>query len=268
MNDIVNFNINYEEDAPMISGRELYDVLEIKTPYTMWFDRMVEYGFSEGVDYLTILLNRADGRAGKPKTDHNLSISMAKEICMIQRSDIGKKCRLYFLELEKKWNSPDAIMARALAMSQQALDTIREENAQLMLALEAATNTIDDQKELIEEMTPKSEYHDRVWNNPGDMTTTQIAKDYGWSAQQMNKYLQEKKVQFPKGHVWNVYQKYAALGLTHTMTEPVTDGAEIRSISRTRWTPRGRIFIYEMLKSDGILPLCEQSTQLTIYDRK
>ena len=68
-----------------VSGRELHAALEVRTQYSIWFDRMCEYGFSEGIDYYSFLNNRSDGLAGKPRTDHQLTIDMAKELCMIQR---------------------------------------------------------------------------------------------------------------------------------------------------------------------------------------
>ena len=96
--------VKYDKEYnPTVSGRDLHSVLKIETPYTIWFQRMIEYGFSDGTDYVTFLLDRSDGRAGKPRTDHQLSIDMAKQICMIQRSPEGRQYREYFLEVEKKW---------------------------------------------------------------------------------------------------------------------------------------------------------------------
>ena len=93
MNELVK--ISYENERPTVLGRDLHEALEINTEYRHWFPRMCEYGFEEGRDYRSFLTDRVDGLAGKPRTDHQLSIDMAKEICMIQRSEIGKKCREY-----------------------------------------------------------------------------------------------------------------------------------------------------------------------------
>lgn len=110
--------IHYENaDRPTVSGRELWEALEVKTDYPHWFDRMTEYGFSEGKDYQTFLSDRVDGKAGKPRTDHQLTIPMAKELCMLQRTDKDKQMRQYFIAVEEQWNSPEAIMARALQLS-------------------------------------------------------------------------------------------------------------------------------------------------------
>ncbi len=114
--------ITYDSDRPTVSGRALHDALEVNTRYNDWFPRMTEYGFSEGTDYYSILSNRSDGKAGKPRTDHQLTLDMAKELCMIQRTERGKACRQYFLAVERQWNSPEAVMARALQMANRKLE--------------------------------------------------------------------------------------------------------------------------------------------------
>ena len=97
MNELIK--VNYENvDRPTVSGRELWEALEVKTDYPHWFERMTEYGFSGGKDYQTFLSDRVDGKAGKPRTDHQLTIPMAKELCMLQRTDKGKQMRQYTRE--------------------------------------------------------------------------------------------------------------------------------------------------------------------------
>jgi phage anti-repressor protein len=111
MNELIQNN--YENEKPTVSGRELHAFLEVETPYHKWFPRMCEYGFAEGKSYWTFLSDRSDGLPGKQPTDHALTISMAKEICMLQRSSKGKECREYFIVCEEAWNSPEKIMERA-----------------------------------------------------------------------------------------------------------------------------------------------------------
>lgn len=130
MNELIR--INYEAaDRPTVMGRELHEALGIGTEYAKWFDRMCEYGFSENEDYSPILTNRSDGKAGKPKTDHQLTIPMAKEICMLQRTEKGKQFRQYFIKVEEAWNSPEMVMGRALKLAEQKLDEIRTQNFML-----------------------------------------------------------------------------------------------------------------------------------------
>jgi phage anti-repressor protein len=117
MNELIC--INYESETPTVNGRELHAALGVDTEYVKWFMRMCEYGFTEGKSYSTILTNRSDGLPGKPRTDHTLTIPMAKELCMLQRSEKGKEFRQYFISVEEAWNSPDKIMERALQIAHQ-----------------------------------------------------------------------------------------------------------------------------------------------------
>ena len=120
MNELA-IKVNYESDKPTVSGRELHEKLGIKTAYKDWFPRMCEYGFTEGEDFCSFLSGSTGGR---PATEHQLTIEMAKQICMIQRTEIGKQYREYFIELEKKWNSPELVMARALKMANQQIERV------------------------------------------------------------------------------------------------------------------------------------------------
>jgi len=122
MNDLVK--INYDNDRLTVMGRDLHEGLEIKTPYTQWFDRMKEYGFNENTDYILVSQKCETNNPKNPYTtiaDHQITIDMAKEICMIQRSEKGKQYRQYFLQLEKDWNSPEKVMARALQIADKKI---------------------------------------------------------------------------------------------------------------------------------------------------
>ena len=108
-------------------------------------------------------------------------------------------------------------------------------------------------------MKPKASYYDVVLNCKDLVAISVIAKDYGWSAKKMNKYLHKKGVQFKQGDIWLLYQDYAELGYTSTKTHSYNgnDGT-IHTKPHTYWTQKGRLFIYDRLKSDGIVPLIEQ----------
>jgi anti-repressor protein len=116
MNEIINITLN-DNHEPVVSGRQLHEALGVKTPYSMWFDRMVEYGFTENQDFLLNNFVKQTGRGGHNKVDHVIKLDMAKEIAMIQRTARGKKVRQYFIQVEKDFNSPEKIMARALLMA-------------------------------------------------------------------------------------------------------------------------------------------------------
>lgn len=127
MNELIK--INYESDRPTVLARDLHEFLEAETPFHKWFPRMCEYGFTEDEDYRTFLSNRSDGLPGKPRQDAQLTIDMAKEICMLQRNEKGKQARQYFLQLEREWNSPEAVMSRALRMAEERLERFKAINA-------------------------------------------------------------------------------------------------------------------------------------------
>ena len=118
MNELINITLN-DSQEPVVSGRQLHEALEVKTPYSMWFDRMIEYGFTENQDFLLNNFVKQTGRGGHNKVDHVIKLDMAKEIAMIQRTERGKQVRQYFIQVEKDFNSPEKIMARALLMADQ-----------------------------------------------------------------------------------------------------------------------------------------------------
>lgn len=113
MNELINITVN-DNHEPVVSGRDLHKVLEIKTAYKDWFPRMAEYGFEEGQDFSSFLSKSTGGR---PSQDHILKLDMAKEIAMLQRNEKSKEVRKYFIQVEKDFNSPEKIMARALLMA-------------------------------------------------------------------------------------------------------------------------------------------------------
>ena len=122
MNELIK--VTYDNDRPAVSARDLHEFLEVGSEYSHWFKRMCEYGFTEGQDYSPFLTNRVDGLSGKPRQDAILTIDMAKELCMLQRNEKGKQARQYFIQLEKDWNSPEKVMARALQIANKKLQVL------------------------------------------------------------------------------------------------------------------------------------------------
>ena len=119
MNEVIKVTVN-ENHEPIVSGRQLYEALGVKTRYNDWFNRMTEYGFIENQDYLAITQKRVTAQGNSTnQVDHIIKLDMAKEIAMIQRTDKGKEVRQYFIQVEKDFNSPEKIMARALLMADQ-----------------------------------------------------------------------------------------------------------------------------------------------------
>lgn len=157
MNEIIN--INYNEEQPTVLGRELHKTLGVKTAYKDWFPRMCEYGFSEGKDFCSFL---SESTGGRPSTDHQLTIPMAKEICMLQRSDKGKEFRQYFLKIEEQWNTPELVMARALKLAHRKIDEITTVNLRLT--------------EKIERDKPNVEFAETLLNTAETITIGDLAK--------------------------------------------------------------------------------------------
>ena len=241
MNELIK--VAYDNDRPTVSGRELHEFLEVKTAYKDWFPRMVEYGFTNGVDFCSIL---SESTGGRPATDHQLTIDMAKELCMIQRTEKGKQARQYFLQLERDWNSPEKVMARALKIADKKILYLESENAR--------------QKQLIGELKPKADYVDTILRNKGLVTITQISKDYGMSGRAMNKLLAEMGIQYKQSGQWLLYSQYHDKGYTHSETINITRSDGRPDITmETKWTQKGRLYLYERLKKESILPLIEQA---------
>lgn len=243
--------ISYDNpERPTVSGRELHDFLKIETPYAKWFGRMTEYGFTEGEDYAEVLdKNVQNPLGGRPSTDHQLTIPMAKELCMIQRNERGKQARQYFLAVEAQWNSPEAVMRRAVLIAQKQNDQLKAVNKQLL-----AENN---------DLKPDAEYARAVCVGKNCRTTTTLAKDYGLSAEKLNSILHGLKIQYKTSDgQWVLYAKYCGKGYTKnrksTPFQHKSTG-EWDTKNTTVWTEAGQRFIYEQLKAVGMLPSVERS---------
>ena len=164
MNELLK--INYEAEQPTVSARDLHEALEINTRFNDWFSRMAEYGFENGVDF-NLLKNekvRLEGNREVKRDimDYQISVDMAKQICMIQRSEKGKQYRQYFIDLEKAWNPPEQIFARALKMADQKIEKLKETNAGLL--------------EDVERMRPKEIFADAVKASTSSILIGDLAK--------------------------------------------------------------------------------------------
>ncbi len=244
MQELIKIEVS-ENQEPIVNGRELHDVLGVETPYRIWFPRMCEYGFVENVDFISLEQNCTKPQGGRPETNHAIKLDMAKEIAMIQRNEQGKKVRQYFIQVEKDFNSPEKIMARALKIAEGKLNILQLENSQ--------------QKQIIGELKPKADYLDTILQNKGLVTITAIAKDYGMSGEKLNEKLHELGVQYNQSKQWFLYSKYHNQGYTHSETIDLThkDGTKFVKMN-TKWTQKGRLFLYELLKKNGIVPTIER----------
>lgn len=226
MKDLIQ--IHYDNaDRPTVSGRELHKALGVETPYTTWVKRMCEYGFSENVDFATCFpnLESENQHGGHNKIDHQLTIPMAKELCMLQRTDKGKQMRQYFIAVEEQWNSPDAIMARALQLSNAKLKEMQ---------ITVSALTVENQI-----MKPKAEYFDELVDRNLLTGIRETAGELGVKQNQFVAFLLEKK-----------YMYRDKKGRLTTYAKPLADGLFERKEcvnEKTQWkgtqdlvTPKGR----------------------------
>ena len=153
--------VNYDMDHPTVSARDLHDGLEIGTRFNDWFPRIVEYGFSEGKDFYS-KMSKTSESGGRPSIDYEITVDMAKQICMVQRSEKGRQYRQYFLDLEKAWNTPEQVFARALKMADKTIDKLKGENAVLL--------------EDVQRMKPKEIFADAVATSHTSILIGDLAK--------------------------------------------------------------------------------------------
>ena len=230
-----------DKGISVVSGRELHDFLEVTERYSSWFSRMTKYGFEESVDYVGCKVFKT--LAKQELQDHALTLDMAKEISMIQRTEKGKQARQYFIDVEK-------------AYKQQA------EQPQYKLPQNYSEALIELAKEVKknEALQSKADKYDRYLSNKGLITITEIAKEYGMSGAKLNQFLHEKGVIYKRGSKWFIYQKYANERYV---------GYEIHLPEGRRslkWTPEGEMFIRELLENNNIKPVLEQPQQLTVQE--
>lgn len=238
MNDLVKVNF----DTQTVSARELHEKLNIGTRFNDWFPRMTEYGFAEGTDFYSKMSKTENG--GRPSTDYEISVDMAKQICMIQRTPKGKAVRQYLIDLEKAWNTPERVMARALKIANQSIENLKTQNSAL------ATDN--------ERMRPKEVFADAVATSHTSILIGDLAKLLKQNGVEMgqkrlfawmrdNGYLIKRK-----GTDWNMpTQKSMELGLFEvkesTLNNP--DGS-VRINKTTKVTGKGQQYFINKFLGD------------------
>lgn len=261
MNDLRIFNQDvipvYTTDTGnrVVIGRELHERLNITSPYTTWFSRMCEYGFEEDKDYFLLQkCNKIQDVKGRPKGNHILTLDMAEHIAMIQRTPQGFEIRQKLIELDRAVNQGK--MTSNLPTGEELI----------ALALVEAQKVLNKQSKEIEELKPKAEYFDKIMESKALVNIEQIAQDYGMTAQKMNQLLHELKIQYKRDSgQWILYSNYKNKGYVHSKTIGFThkDGKPDFKM-HTKWTQRGRVFLYNILKDNGILPVIERDLKVVI----
>lgn len=223
-----------------VSARELHRFLEVTERFSNWFERQLQYGFIESVDYQGCEVFNT--LANQTLTDYALTIDTAKEISMLQRSEKGKQARRYFIECEKLAQNPVSNLSK-IDLAQMVIESEREkERLQIQNQL---------QSEELQKQAPKVAYYEEVLQSQSTYNTNQIAKELGTSAITLNKKLRDLGVQYKQGGTWLLYHKYQNKGYTKTQTYPFVDSnGNTQTSMQTVWTEEGRLFIHKILKQE------------------
>lgn len=239
MNEIQNVEETFVEFAPSgnleVSCRYLHMMLEVKTPYHKWVPRMIEYGFVEGADFRVTDKNVHNSNGGRQKmTDHILTLSMAKEIAMLQRNEIGQQIRRKLIQIEEEWNAPDKVMARALLMADRKIKALEE-------------------KERLN--APKVAYADYATASKDSVLIRDFAHGLPKEGIKMGEHqlyatLVKHKVLIKKSNGYDIYQRYANLGYFERPPRALpTSAGQAPKIRFTVYiTAKGQVWLLNKLK--------------------
>ena len=219
MNAVELFKINYDADRITLSARDLHEFLEVETPFKKWFGRMAEYGFQKNIDYREVMDKIVhNSQGGRPSTDYEITLDMAKEIAMIQRNEKGKVARQYFIEIEKQWNSPERVIARGYVEAKKQLDTLNQK---------------------VIEMQPKVDYFDNLVDRNLLTSLRDTAKELKIGQKLFNnKLLEDGYLYRDQKNKLKPYQKYLDKGLFELkeFTSKYNNHADVQTLV----TPKGR----------------------------
>ena len=231
--------VDVKNNQQVLSARDLYNGLEIAQRFSRWVDNNFDI-FEEGIDFYKCTSSTVvNNGAVREIDDYIITIDMAKQLAMMVRNDNGKRYRKYFLKLEEKWNDPQEVVKRGY-------EILQDENIQLKL----------ENKKL----KPKATYFDQIMASKSLMITTTIAKDYGMSAKAFNDLLKKLKIQYKLGGIWYLYSEYQDNGWVSSSTRMI-DG---KPRTLTKWTQKGRVGLYNLLKAHDIVPMIEKLDITTV----
>lgn len=226
-----------------VSARELHDFLEVRTSFKDWIARRIEdFDFKEGSDFCSFL---SESSGGRPAKEYALSISMAKELCMVERNEKGKQARLYFIECEK--------IAKQKTQPIAIPQTLPE-------ALRLAADLAEKNQKLLEEQkvnAPKVDFCDQVVADNGSMTITKAAKVIGYPPRKFKDYIRQigwlyANADTPMQHV--ITSGYMVLRYAHWTDN---DGNYVEK-PYAHITAKGMFVIYQRMRKEGLIEKNEQ----------
>lgn len=229
MNELIK--ITNHGDRQTTSARDLWEFLG--KPYgkfTDWFNQYKSYGFTENEDYRSISEISEKPSGGRPAQDYEITLDMAKELAMLQKTDKGKQARHYFIEAEKRYKATLPDIETMIA------------NPDIIIRL-ATTVKEERQKRLQAEQTNAILMHVNK-----TYTATEIAKELGFkSATALNRDLGKRRVQYKQNDTWVLYSNHANRGYTEIKQEVLDNG---KVIYHRRWTQLGRKFLLDLYKEE------------------
>lgn len=246
MNELIK--INYDTEQPTVSARELHKALAIEKRFSAWFETNSQ-GFVEGEDFTSVLVGTEvpnnGGYQHRELQDYELSVDMAKHICLMSRTEKGKQCRQYLIDLEKAWNTPEQIMSRALKIADRTIEKLKSENAVL---------TKD-----VGRMKPKEVFADAVATSNQSILIGQLAKILRQNGIQMGQnrlfqWMRDNGYLMRSGSSYNMpMQRYVEQGLFEIKESTVAnpDGS-IRNTLTPKVTGKGQLyFVNKFLAQEG-----------------
>ncbi|MDD7007045.1 MAG: phage antirepressor KilAC domain-containing protein [Lactobacillus johnsonii] len=245
MKDLIPIKV--ENDQQLVSARDLHKGLNAKKKFSAWWEQNSS-DFEEGLDFLRepeSYLKKSGKNTVRKYDDYFLTIDMAKQLCLMSRTEKGKQYRKYLIEVERKWNDPQEVVKRGYAILQNENTQLKLENKNLTVQLE--------------ESNKKASYLDIILGTPDALAITQIAADYGYGAVNFNKLLKQVGIQHKVNGQWILYKVYMGKGYVVSQAFTFKDHlGKDRSKTTTYWTQKGRKLIYDVLKDNDILPLIER----------
>lgn len=243
MKDLIPIKV--ENDQQLLSARDLHKGLGLKRQFTDWVKQNFK-DFEENTDFVFTPQSVSMPNGGtKQIKDYFLTIDMAKQLCLMSRTEKGKQYRKYLIEVERKWNDPQEVVKRGYAILQNENTQLKLENKNLTVQLE--------------ESNKKASYLDVILGTPDALAITQIAADYGYGAVNFNKLLKQVGIQHKVNGQWILYKVYMGKGYVVSQAFTFKDHyGKDRSKTTTYWTQKGRKLIYDVLKDNDILPLIER----------
>ena len=248
--------VNYETKQPTVSARELHKALEIKKRFSSWFETNSQ-GFIEGEDfskpYLKVRVqNEGNREVQREVEDYDLSVDMAKHICLMSRTEKGKQCRQYLIDLEKAWNTPEQVMARALKMADQTINKLKTEVKQQEVIIEQQSIQLERQRPFVEIAVKLQRTKDTISMSETAKALTDDGINLGRNDLML--LLREKKIlgdgsgKLKKNEPYAKYTKEPHRCFTYSFSLKTDKYGKERMIPVTRVTGKGLIFLNKKLR--------------------